>query len=134
MWSKEIDKRIGKANAVLREIYRSVVTKRELSNIVKLSVIKSVCVPILTCIHESWLMTGRILSQVQAARLDFCKECEVTQGRTGVRWRPGQKRSLASPCSQQRFFESKCSVLRKKRGTLLGLFGTRSIVPSCPHR
>jgi len=30
--NKEIDARIGKANAVLREFYRSVVTKRELSN------------------------------------------------------------------------------------------------------
>ena len=31
-WSEEIDTRIGKANAALRELYRSVVTKRELSN------------------------------------------------------------------------------------------------------
>jgi len=37
--SEEIDTRIGKAiNAVLRELYRSVVTKRELSITAKLSV------------------------------------------------------------------------------------------------
>ena len=38
-WSEEIDTRIGKANAALRELYRSVVTKRELSNTEKLSVL-----------------------------------------------------------------------------------------------
>jgi len=43
----------GKANAVLREPYPSVVTKWELSNTAKLSVFKSVFVPILTCGHES---------------------------------------------------------------------------------
>jgi len=37
-WSEEIDTRIGKANAVLRELDRSVVTKWELSNAAKLSI------------------------------------------------------------------------------------------------
>ena len=50
-WRAEIDTQIGKANAVLRELYRSVITKRELSNATKLSVFKSVFVPILTCSH-----------------------------------------------------------------------------------
>jgi len=36
---KEIDTRFGKSNAVLRELYWSVVTKRELSNTAKLSVV-----------------------------------------------------------------------------------------------
>jgi len=57
VWRKlerqEIDTRIGKANAVLREIYRSVTTNRELSNTTKLSVFKSIFVPILTYGHES---------------------------------------------------------------------------------
>jgi len=52
-WSEEIDTRIGEVNAVLREFYRSVVTKREFSNTAKLSVIESVFVSILTCGHES---------------------------------------------------------------------------------
>jgi len=59
VWRKaepqEIDTRIGEANEVLRELYRSVVTKRELSNTVKLSVFKSIFVPILTYGHESWV-------------------------------------------------------------------------------
>jgi len=37
-WSEKIDTRIGKADADLHELYRSVVTKRELSNTAKLSV------------------------------------------------------------------------------------------------
>jgi len=45
VWRKserqEIDTRIGKANEVLRERYRSVATKRELSNTANLSVFKS---------------------------------------------------------------------------------------------
>ena len=41
-----------------------VVTKRELSNPAKLSVFKSVFVPILTYGHESWFMTENISSQV----------------------------------------------------------------------
>ena len=51
--NKGIDTRIGKANAVVRELYCSMVTKRELSKNAKLSVFKSVFVPILTSGHES---------------------------------------------------------------------------------
>ena len=38
---------------VQRELYCSVVAKRELSKTAKLSLFKSVFVPILTCVHES---------------------------------------------------------------------------------
>jgi len=67
VWRKarKIDTRIGKANAVLRELYRSVVTKGELSNAAKLSVFKSIFVPILTNGHEPWVMTERILPVTQ---------------------------------------------------------------------
>jgi len=41
----------------------------------KLSVFKSIFVPILLYGHESWAITERILSQVQAEeRRDFCEE------------------------------------------------------------
>jgi len=73
-WNKEFDTRIGKTNAVLRELYRSMVTKRELSNTAKLSVFKSGCVQILTYRQESWvIMTERVLSQVQAAEVGFLR-------------------------------------------------------------
>jgi len=48
-WNKEINRWIGKAHSVLRELYCSVVTKWELSKTTNLSVFKSVFVPILTC-------------------------------------------------------------------------------------
>jgi len=70
-WSEEIDTRIGKPNAALRELYRSVVTKQELSNTTKLSVFKSVFVPILSYGHEPWVMTESILAQVQAPEMGF---------------------------------------------------------------
>jgi len=66
--SKEIDSRIGKANAVLRELYRCVVTNRELSNTTKLSVSKSVFVLTLTCGHGSWIMTGKNISSGASGR------------------------------------------------------------------
>ena len=51
--NKGIDARIGKVNAVPRELYCSVVTKQGLSNNANFSVFKSVFVPILTCGLES---------------------------------------------------------------------------------
>jgi len=37
----------------------------------------------------------------------------MQQGRDECRWRPGQETSLATPCSDQRSFGSKCVVLKK---------------------
>jgi len=56
-WNQVIDTCIGKANAVLHELYRPLVSKREFPKNVKLSVFKSVFVPILTYGHKSRLMT-----------------------------------------------------------------------------
>ena len=82
--AQEIHTRIGKANVVLRELYCSVRTKRELSNTAKLSVFKSIFVPILTYGHESWVMTERILTQVQAPKLGVLRRVHgVTNGRSG---------------------------------------------------
>ena len=71
-YNKEIDTRIGNTSAVLREIYLTAVTKRELS---KMEVCQFLNRPFLisTCGHESWLITGRILSQVLAAEWMFAK-------------------------------------------------------------
>jgi len=56
----EIDTRISKANAVLRELYRPLLTKQEFFDTTKLTVFKSVFVPILSYGHESWVMTRAI--------------------------------------------------------------------------
>jgi len=73
--SKQTNGWIAKNNAVLHELYRSVVTKRE-SSTAKLSVFKSVFVPILTYVPESWVMS-EIISRVQTAERDFCDESVV---------------------------------------------------------
>ena len=65
---EELDTRIGKASAVMRALHYSVVMKRELSKKAKLSIFRAVFVPILTYGHESWVMTERMRSQVQASR------------------------------------------------------------------
>ena len=68
--------RIGKANAVMRALHYSVVMKRELSKKAKLSIFKAVFVPILTYSHESWVMTERMRSQVQASEMRFFRKIE----------------------------------------------------------
>jgi len=121
---QEIDTRIGKTNAVLRELYRSVATKRELSNTAKLSVFKLIFVPILTYGHKSWVMIERILTQVQAPKLAFLRRVHsVTRWRTEVRLRPGQETSLASPYLNLSYFGIECPALKKKLAALLRLFG-----------
>ena len=57
MQDEELDARISKASAVMRAF----VMKRELSRREKLSISKTVFVPILTYGHESWVMTERML-------------------------------------------------------------------------
>ena len=54
---EELDTQIGMASAVMRALHYSVVMKRELSKKAKLSIFKTVFVPILTYDHESWVMT-----------------------------------------------------------------------------
>jgi len=49
-------------------------------------------------------------------------------GRNEIRRRPGQEASLVSPCSNLRFFRSKCIVLKKVFVTLLGLFRRPSVI------
>ena len=51
-YGKEIGGRISRASAVLRELWRTVVAKSEISEEAKLSVFKSVYLPTLTYGHE----------------------------------------------------------------------------------
>ena len=82
---REIGRRIGAAGAVLRSLYRTVVTKRELSHKAKLSSYRSIFVPILTYGHEGWVMTERTRSQVQAAEMSFLRRVAVFSFRDRVR-------------------------------------------------
>ncbi|KAK5866700.1 hypothetical protein PBY51_020869 [Eleginops maclovinus] len=51
---REMGQRIEIAGAVLQSLYRTVVTKRELSQKAKLSVYQAIFVPTLTYGHEGW--------------------------------------------------------------------------------
>jgi len=122
--SEEIDTRVDKANAILRGFCCSVVRKRQLSNTAKLSVFKSVFIPILTYGHESWVMTQRILTQVQAPKMGVLRRAHgVTKGLMEVSLPPEQETNLALPYLSLRSFGSKCTALKKKLATLLGLLG-----------
>jgi len=71
--NKGIDSRIGEANAILGELYCSVVSKQELTKTAKFSVFKSLFTPILTCGHESYVTTERILSKEQRADMGYLR-------------------------------------------------------------
>ena len=56
---------------------RSVVLKRELLRKARLSVFKSMFFPIFTYGHESWIMTKRVQSQMQAYEMRFLWKIKV---------------------------------------------------------
>ncbi|XP_061769811.1 uncharacterized protein LOC133560842 [Nerophis ophidion] len=68
---REIDRRIGAPSSVMRTLYRSVVVKKELSRKAKLSIYRSIYVPILTYGHKLWVLTERTRSRVQKAEMSF---------------------------------------------------------------
>ena len=72
----ELDARIGKASAVMRALHYSVVMKRELSRKAKLSIFKTVFLPIFTYDHKSWVMTERVRSQAQASEMRCLRRIE----------------------------------------------------------
>ena len=55
----DIDQRIGWASAILRSLYRWVVTKNEVSRRTKMSMLNAVCRPRLIYGHEQWTMTRK---------------------------------------------------------------------------
>ena len=57
---KELDVQLGKATSLMRTLHHSVVLKRELLRKAKLSVFKSIFVPIFTHGHESWIKTEKV--------------------------------------------------------------------------
>uniref|UniRef100_A0A3P9I175 Reverse transcriptase domain-containing protein n=1 Tax=Oryzias latipes TaxID=8090 RepID=A0A3P9I175_ORYLA len=82
---REIGRRIGVASVVMRSLYRSVVVKRELSRKAKLSIYRSIYVPVLTYGHELWVMTERTRSRIQAAEMSFLRRVAGRSLRDRVR-------------------------------------------------
>ena len=71
---EDLDVRSGKASAVMQALHHSVVFKWELSKKAKLSVFKSLVVPIFTYGHESLIMTERMQSQMPASEMRFLQK------------------------------------------------------------
>ncbi|CAM1303861.1 Uncharacterised protein r2_g1371 [Pycnogonum litorale] len=70
----ELDTRIAAAWAVMRQLQRSALLRRELGVKAELAVFKSVFVPILTYSHEPWvLMTERTRSRIRATEMAFLR-------------------------------------------------------------
>ena len=75
----------GAAGAVLQSLYRTVVTKRELSQKAKLSVYRAISVPTLTYGREGWVMTERTRSLIQADEMGFLRRVAGVSLRDKVR-------------------------------------------------
>ena len=69
----EIDRRIESASAILCSLYRSVVTKKEVSRRTKMAIFNAVYRPALIYGHEQWVMTERIRSRIRAAEMRFLR-------------------------------------------------------------
>ena len=69
----EIDRRIGSASAILRSLYRSIVTKKEVSQRTKMAIFNAVYRPTLAYVYEQWVMTERIRSRIRAAEMRFLR-------------------------------------------------------------
>ncbi|TWW78062.1 R2DM Retrovirus-related Pol polyprotein from type II retrotransposable element [Takifugu flavidus] len=82
---RESNRRIGVASAVMRALNRSVVVKKELSRKAKLSIYRSIYVPVLTYGHQRWVMTERTRSQIQAAEMSFLRRVAGLNLRDRVR-------------------------------------------------
>ena len=93
----KLDIRIGKVCAVMQALHYSVVMKRELSKKAKLSIFQTVFVPILTYGHESWIMTERMRSQVQASKMRFLRRMEEVTLLSKVRSSEIQKSLIMDP-------------------------------------
>ena len=60
----------------MRALHYSVAMKRELLKKAKLSIFKTVVVPILNYGHGSWIMTERVRSQVHESEMRFLRKIE----------------------------------------------------------
>ncbi|TWW68273.1 hypothetical protein D4764_19G0000710 [Takifugu flavidus] len=57
----------------MRALNRYVVVKKELSRKAKLSIYRSIYVPVLTYGHQRWVMTERTRLRIQAAEMSFLR-------------------------------------------------------------
>ena len=76
--NSELDIRIGKAGAVMRQLHRYVTLNRELCTRAKLSNFRSIYVPVLTYGHERWIMNEKArYLEFEQPKWDFYEELAV---------------------------------------------------------
>ena len=71
---KQLDVCSRNASAVMQALHHSVVSKLEQSRKSKLSMVKTIFVPILTYSHESWVIAEKLRSQMQASKIKFLQK------------------------------------------------------------
>ena len=76
-YNNELDTRIKRAIALMCQFFRLVALKQDLCRKAKLSVFRSIFVPIITNGHECWIMTKIVRSRVQAAKMYFLHNIAV---------------------------------------------------------
>ena len=69
-----MDVRLEKASAVMRALHHTI--KNGSYRKTKLLMFKSIFVLILTYCHESWVMTERVRSQMQASEIKFLQKVQ----------------------------------------------------------
>ena len=72
----EVNERIGKAMRMYHAMNRSMIVKKEISKETKMKIYKSVFRPILTCGCESWIVTNKLRSKIQAAEMKYLRRVQ----------------------------------------------------------
>ncbi|VDO93338.1 unnamed protein product [Soboliphyme baturini] len=90
-FEEEIARRTGVASDVLRQLARSTVTKTEVSLKTKLSVFKSIFIPMFTYGHEWWM---KLRTLVQVAEMGFLRR---VAGLTRLDMRQGKPPTQTAP-------------------------------------
>ena len=72
--NKEIDRRINLASLVARELGKGIIGNLKLSKEAQISIYRSLFKSTLTYGHETWILTERIRSRVQAAEMRFLRK------------------------------------------------------------
>jgi len=96
-WTRRLIHGLVKQNAVVCELFRCVVTKRELSKSLKLSVFKSIFVSVLTYPDKSREKTEKLLSQSQAAQMRILRKVNRVTLRGEMRRCNNSKAMNATP-------------------------------------
>jgi len=117
-WGETIDTQIDKANVVLRELHHSAVTKRELWNIAKLSVFKSVLFWSLPIVMNLGLWLKKYYLKCKQHKWDFCDEY--------TKWH------FATKCAAVKFAEPRMSnhFSESRDPTCIG----SAMCPECPTK